>query len=185
MGLKRSPILRKTWPFRRRIKPRPRTTRLAREERGHKDEARIRDKFRCRFPLCGCQRWLDRPMKKVLTVSHDKHKGMGGDPTGERSRPPGLVTLCKWRHQDGKISRQAGNLRAVALTDRGNDGPIAWEIDLTALKGVDARWFGPSPGPVLGDSPWIEVARERDVQQLEPLLPWQRAVLEKLAEMEL
>jgi hypothetical protein len=183
MGLKRSPILRKTWPFRRRIKPRPRTTRLSREERAHKDEARIRDKFRCRFPLCGCQRWLDRPLKKVLTVSHDKHKGMGGDPTGERSLPPGLVTLCKWRHQDGMISRHACNIRAIALTDRGNDGPVAWEILGMSLATLGLPVAVAASLHVTADG-WVEVAREKDIQQLEPLAPWQRLILERLAEMD-
>lgn len=167
------------------MKPRARTTRLQREERANKAEARIRDKFRCRFPLCGCLNWLDAPLKRVLTVSHDSHKGMGGDPTGERSLPEVLISMCKWRHQDGTISRHAGNLRNVYLTPDKNNGPIAWELNIIALQGIAVSWFGPSPGPLVGESPWIEVARERDVQVLEPLQPWQRAVLEKLAEMEL
>lgn len=143
----------------------------------------MRDKARCRFPLCGCGSWLKDPMKGILTISHDKHKGMGGDPTGERSLPPGLIALCKWRHQDGNISRHAGNIRAIALTVERNDGPVAWEIQVEALVYYGIEVPPAAKRAANAATGWLEVARESEVQQLEPPTIWQRMILEQLAEM--
>lgn len=174
-------MLRRT-PLRRTRKPKGPTARaraararwLRDREHQHKVKAKFRDGLRCRFPLCRC--W--HPLcgrKGALTSSHDDHKGMGGDPTGERSLPECLITLCKWRHQDAPISRHAGTLRTRYLTLAKNDGPVAWEIAAAALG---LSWSGPSAGG------WVEVAREVSVNHLEPLRPWQREVLERLAEMD-
>jgi len=140
-------------------------------EQKNKRSARARDKFKCRFPWCGCAR-IKLSIDARLEVSHDVHKGMGGNPSGDRSTTAGLITLCRHRHQDGRVSRHKGTLRTRYLTHRGNDGPVAWEVDLDAFSepSMGARWF--------------EVAREKAVQTLEPLTQQQEHVLRALAEMD-
>ena len=145
-------------------------------ERTNKAIAKRRDHYRCRFPLCGCKR-LGLRLDARLESSHDRHKGAGGNPAGDRSTPDGLITLCLHRHQDGAISRHKGTLRTRHLTDKGNDGPVAWDIDMNRVKHGVARGWRPAK--------WVEVAREKAVQVLDPPTPAQLALLERLAEMDL
>lgn len=143
---------------------------LVSKENTHKRTAKKRDLHRCRFPLCGCKQ-LGLALDARLESSHHQHKGMGGDPTGERSLPWLLVTLCKHRHQDGAVSIHKGTLRPKFLSTKAYDGPIAWEIRTDSA---------------IADKPiWREVARETAVQKWEPFTSRQRAMLEKLAEMDL
>lgn len=108
---------------------------------------------------------------------------MGGDPTGERSLPSGMILLCWVRHQTGKLSRHAGNLRTEPLSGLGNNGPVAWYIAATDLLPILVKSGGGCAVAVNKDGrDWVEVAREREVQSLEPLEDWQRRVLEYLAE---
>jgi len=145
---------------------------LSLAERNAKSLVHDRDKL-CRFPLCGCHSG-GYSMKDILTVSHDVHKGMGGDPSGERSQPELMLLLCKWRHQDGPVSRHRGTMRTVYLTEQKNDGPLAFEVDLWALyPGMHER-----PGT------WVEVARELDVRRMGPLSAEQQLLLDELQEME-
>lgn len=154
-------------PFKKGITARRREAknrRLKREERENKAKVRARDGAgrghqaelygRCRFPLCGCY------MKNLFVeVSHQEHKGMGGDPTGERSTPEKMMCLCNWRHKEARFSIDKGTLRWLPLTDQGANGPVAWEINLP--------------------SGWIEFAREIDVQILDVISPrWQVALAE-------
>lgn len=145
-------------------------TRVERRTKEDREKAKVRrrDKF-CRFPLCGC-----RKLKLRLEVSHQEHKGIGGNPKGDRSTADLLILLCDHRHQYGAVSRHKGTMRTRALTTAGMNGPVAWDVDLNALR----RRAGH-----LGK--WMEVARETAVQKLELLTPYQREVLEQLAEMEL
>lgn len=135
-------------------------------EDGAKAEVRKRDKFRCRFPLCGCGK-----LKLPLEVSHDFHKGIGGNPKGDRSTPEIMVLLCNHRHQYGKVSRHAGTLRALAQTGDGYNGPVTWQVEGSAL------------GMPEWDGQWIELARESSPGVLEPLTDWQREALTQLAMM--
>jgi len=164
-------------------------------EREHKAAARRRDRYRCRFPLCGCKR-IGLTVEPRVEVSHDRHKGMGGNPKGDRSVPELLITLCPHRHQDGQVSRHKGTLRTRYLTDRANSGPVAWDVDAAyALEALRRAGCGLPLGGLplvplheqgLNDHvEWVEVARERAVQQLAPLHPWQERLLKNLAEMDL
>lgn len=154
-------------------------------ERDSKKQAAHRDQY-CRFPLCGCQRpgcdWL----KRLLTVSHDFHKGIGGESAeiAEKvSIADLMLLLCTWRHKDAPVSRDKKTMRTIYLTPDHNDGPLAWEIKLRALY---------PDGPY--DDSWFEIARETYVEgstgsgrhtlRLEPLSSAQRQVLEDLATME-
>ncbi len=149
---------------------------LSADERREKQVVRDRDGF-CRFPRCGCQKSSDA-MKRVLTVSHDFHKGMGGDPTGGVSIAPLMLLLCKWRHQDGPVSRDKKTVRTTYLTPDQNDGPIAWMVDLGALYPVN---FPKGTWRELAREAFVEdLSRERDYEQLtEEQEQW----LEDLAEM--
>lgn len=147
-------------------------------EANHKKTAKKRDHYRCRFPLCGCKQ-LGLALEARLESSHHRHKGMGGNPDGDRSLPWLLVTLCKHRHQDAAVSIHRGTLRPKFLTSKAYDGIIAWEVDLDLLK---HRREGSRP---CGVSQWLEVARERAIGEWQPFTDRQRAILEKLAEMDL
>lgn len=152
-------------------------------ETTNKRSAKARDKWRCRFPLCGCKK-LGLAMDARLESSHDKHKGAGGNPSGDRSLTELLITLCLHRHQDGIVSRHKGTLRTVYLTAAKNDGPVAWEVAADALPRI-TRTCVAALGMPRTRSEWIEVAREVAVQQLADVLPWQRRILDSLAEMDL
>lgn len=159
------------------------------KERDHKAEAKKRDGYRCRFPLCGCSR-IKLALEARIESSHDKHKGSGGNPAGDRSVAALLMTLCKHRHQDGAVSRHKGTLRSRYLTDQQNNGPVAWDVDVEALMGL---FEGPGALPKTlftvikrnanAGTGYVEVARERAIQQLAPLEAWQRSILEALADM--
>lgn len=152
------------------------------KERQEKAKVRKRDK-RCRFPLCGC-----RALGLRLEVSHDEHKGGHAlQVKRELSVEPLMVYLCVHRHQDGRISRHRGTMRAVYLTEDGYNGPVAWHVDAAMVRAIamnlsqqDRREFE----KIMTDD-WYEVARERAVQELEPLSILQLAVLKKLEEMDL
>lgn len=109
--------------------------RLKRAENKNKQIVRERDR-KCRFPLCPCHRF-----GLFLEVSHCEHKGMGGDPTGERSLPERMIYVCNWRHKESPVSIDKKKLRAMPLTAAGTDGPVAWEARV--------------------DDEWTELARER------------------------
>lgn len=146
--------------------------RIKKLERKHKEDlgmakARRRDK-RCRFPLCGC-----RTFGIVCDVSHVRHRGMGGNPSGDRSASGLLMLLCRTRHKEGKIAIDKGTLEWRPLTKAGSDGPVAWYVDAEAMH-LDPGHFPDG---------WIEVAREIAIGVCEPLTPYQRSVLLMLAEM--
>lgn len=156
---------------------------LSTNERAAKQEVRDRDR-NCRFPLCRCRDLWKYATGKALvnfmpTVSHDFHKGMGGDPTGAVSIPSLMVLLCMWRHQNAPVSRHAGTLKSRYLTPDSYDGPVAWLVDLKAL------YPGMYSAPV-----WVEVGREHYVEggsgvlRLEPLTLDQETWLKELGEMD-
>jgi len=131
--------------------------RLKRVENKNKEKVRLRDRT-CRFPLCPCQRW-----NLFLEVSHAEHKGMGGDPTGERSTPDRMIYVCNWRHKESHISIDKKAIRWVPLTAAGSNGPVEWQA-----KGDDG-------------GEWITLARESEPGRLLPIDPWQRALLHAMA----
>jgi hypothetical protein len=145
------------------------------KEDAEKTKVRKRDK-RCRFPICGCGK-----MKLTLgpaanrEVSHSRHKGMGGDPSGERSKAALMVLLCLGRHRQLTFSIDRGTARWRPLTTAGANGPIAWEIDMY----VYLKIFKPR------GARWVEVARESAPGVLEPLTPDHAKILTQLAEMTL
>jgi hypothetical protein len=159
-------------------KPARGTARLERRERRQeartkedkeKAAARRRD-GRCRFPLCGCKRF-----GYALHVSHFvHHKGIGGDPSGERSDRRWLIQLCIARHLGNKIAIDRGTLDCrPVVPELGAEGPVAWYVDAAAIGRIELE----------DDYGWYLLATENAVGQLEPLNPIQREILTMLASM--
>lgn len=118
-------------------------------EEKNKRKVRTRDKG-CRFPLCGC-----RKLKIQPHVSHSQHKGMGGNPAGDRSAPELLIHLCACRHRENRISIDKGTLRWRELEKgKGSEGPIAWDIRTSEIP---AKFRG-----VWRKLEWFEVWRETE-----------------------
>lgn len=72
----------------------------------------------CRWP--GCQFMPEKPR---LEVSHCfEHRGMGGNPTGDRTQKRLLMLLCFLCH----ARLDAGDASVEALSHLGSDGPCAF-----------------------------------------------------------
>ncbi len=125
---KGAPVRKPPGPTAKARAKRARSSKAA--ETANKQIVREQDEY-CRFPLCGCRRRGD-----PLHVSHQRHKGMGGNPAGDRSQPEGMILLCAWRHREAPISIDRGTLRWRALTLHGARGPVAWDVKAEAL----GRW---------------------------------------------
>ena len=95
-----------------------------------KTELRIRDGIGCRWPGCGF--W--KQGYRVHGV-HLEDAGMGGDPTLIRTQRQTMIRLCA-RHHQGPWSIHSKDLRVVPLTEKGTDGPCAFEVrDLKSPTG--------------------------------------------------
>ena len=106
-----------------------------------KQKVRDRDGW-CRFPLCGC-----RQRRRPVHVAHRDHKGMGGNPKGDRSDSDRMLLLCVDRHLNSKFSWHHGTVRWEPLDPlRGADGPVRWLIHLgdrtLVVDEVDAGILG-------------------------------------------
>lgn len=143
-----------------------------------KAKAAVRRRDRgCRFPLCGCRK-LGLGLVASAEVSHQKHKGMGGNPSGDRSTAAGMIQLCRHRHQDGVVSRHRGTLRIFPLNlEQGMDGPVAFCVD---MKGAGLYTLADNARGYA----WRTLAHETRPGVLAPLEPWQRLILEELGRME-
>jgi len=102
-------------------------------ERERMQEVRERENHKCRFPHeCG------RPIE----VSHQTHRGMGGDPTGEATRPEIMVGVCGPIHRTGRYAIDKKNLRWFPVSpEKGANGPIGWEIDVSAFPRDDEHFW--------------------------------------------
>lgn len=126
---------------------------------------RQEDRF-CRFPWCGC-----RKFKLALHVAHTQHRGMGGNPKGDRSDPKLMILLCSARHRENLISLDGKTARIEPLTPDGMRGPVRWLVDMRAFHNE------------VGPAKWVEVAREKARHTLEPPSVAQQEILNSLAEM--
>jgi hypothetical protein len=150
---------------------RARKRRAVQRERAAKAACRLRDGG-CRFPLCGCRR------SAGAEVSHLVHRGMGGNPSGDRSTTRGMLCLCRWRHRESRASMDREGIYWEGLTGAGADGPIRWmlRVDVGVTEGFP--W-----------SEWNELARELEAPcdghpgRLEPMTHEQLAMLQALAKM--
>jgi hypothetical protein len=144
-----------------------RLTVKAKEDRA-KTKVRQRDHF-CRFPFCGC-----RKLGLRAEVSHRRHKGMGGNPAGDRSSTADLLLLCSARHKDNRLAVDRRTIRWEPLTERGADGPIEWFIDLRELPTHQSAM----------DQAWMRLAVETRPGVYERMSALQRSVLTFLATMD-
>ncbi len=136
-------------------------------ERKYNEQVRRRDK-KCRFPLCVCHRF-----GLALHVAHLEHKGMGGDPTGERSLPHLMILVCIQRHRENPLSIDKGTIECIPLDNElGTNGPVSWWIDSHSLMNPN----------VSDDTVMLELARESAPGVLVPLTDEQREVLEWMNE---
>ena len=56
-------------------------------------QARRRDHGECRWPRCAY-----KSKSLPIDVCHDRHRGMGGNPSGGRTRLNELISLCRVHH---------------------------------------------------------------------------------------
>lgn len=89
------------------------------QRRKHEDAiegaVKRRDHGRCRIPGCkGRGQW-----------AHLNHRGMGGNPKGDKSTTAETLCLCFTHHQ-GPDSLDRGWLEVIPLTTAGCDGPLAF-----------------------------------------------------------
>ena len=97
-------------------------------EKREKATVRRRDPV-CRFPRCAC-RWL----RLALAVAHLRHKGSGGNPSGDRSLAPLMIRLCSARHRESYISLDRETVLITPLSSAaGTRGPCRWFVDIHAL----------------------------------------------------
>ena len=82
-------------------------------------EARARDGHRCRM----CQSRQD------TEVAHLRHRGLGGNPSGDRTTLAGLVTLCRVHHQRFDGTHGPVSLRISPGPD-GANGDLQFEETL-------------------------------------------------------
>lgn len=76
-----------------------------------------RDGRTCRFPKCE-----HMPKKPRLETAHMEHRGLGGNPKGDRTQSHKLITFCFIHH--GLFDR--GLIEVDAVTAKGTDGPCAF-----------------------------------------------------------
>jgi hypothetical protein len=120
---------------------------------------RRRDK-RCRFPLCGCGK-----LKLTLQVSHKEHRGMGGNPAGDRTDRRTMVLVCIARHRGNSISLDRGTLKWEPVNaDLGANGPIEWYE--ASPDGWDLLAAERTPG-VLREPPYVLRERLLQLAQME------------------
>jgi hypothetical protein len=106
-------------------------------ETAHMRTVRHRDRD-CRWPECPCHRRLN----PTLEVAHLTHRGMGGNPAGDRSEPHRMILLDRETHQ----ALDAGTLKITPQTRKGTAGPCAYFV-----KGPADDWTpaGKDTGPPL------------------------------------
>ena len=129
----------------------------------------------CRFPLCGCRR-----LRLALEVSHNEHKGSGGNPDGSRSTAPLMMQMCRERHRTNPFSVHNRAIAWEPVSKRdGADGPVKWLVDRRLLR------YYLEGGQRPAEAKLVEVVREIAVGILGPMKDEDRALLEQLAEMRL
>jgi hypothetical protein len=80
------------------------------------DEVRKLDKV-CRVPYCE-----HMPKKPQLHVMHQEHRGIGGNPAGDRTEIHKMLLGCFIHHRE----YDHGDLDFVPKTEKGTRGPLDW-----------------------------------------------------------
>ena len=91
----------------------------------------------CRFLFCPCRIYGAMPQ-----VSHQKHRGMGGNPSLDRTDRRTMLLLCPWRHTGSRLSNDQRGISWVPISpDKGAEGPVIWILDTAALPNDDAHFW--------------------------------------------
>lgn len=93
-------------------------------EDAKKKAAKARDSYTCRWPRFD----HDTPNHRCLgaiEASHQKAKGMGGNPDGSRTTVKALLTACHWIHQRSPdaLERHGREWQGISRKD-GANGPV-------------------------------------------------------------
>ena len=92
-----------------------------REQTGQEDailtEAKRRDRYTCRYPGC-------KEPKGVVHGAHLRHRGMGGNPDGDRTTRDTAITFCPRHHQ----LFDHADFDVTPMTPRGTDGPCEYRV---------------------------------------------------------
>lgn len=86
-------------------------------ERREMQAALKRDGNRCRVPRCEFA-----VLNLVIEPAHQAHRGMGGNPAGDRTERKTVIALCKRHHRLYDTAR----LDIEPLTAKVFDGPCDW-----------------------------------------------------------
>jgi len=119
-----------------------RRSEIVKREQQIMSQAKKRDGNVCRFPMC-------RHKSLRIETAHFHHRGIGGDPSGDRTQLPILVTLCVAHHgqydaclidvqpQDSALGAN-GPLDFFVRTESGRFELFASEkrIGVSTVKGV-------------------------------------------------
>lgn len=120
----------------RNASPKPPRGEYSLERRGKKRErklaedrimaaARRRDGNKCRFPRCSYK-------GLIVEVAHFDHRGMGGNPSGDKTQRDLLICLCVRHHDqfDGRALPQISidPVPVVGGVRRGTDGPCVFYV---------------------------------------------------------
>ena len=134
-------------------KPRPGAHRLKKHgdkatvrttEKKNKVSAKVRDGHRCRAPHATREEYETCAMLRIES-GHVQHKGMGGNPTGDRNEVAGFITFGLRCHKE-RFDKEL--LRPRFLSDDRANGLIAWEERETH----DAPWVETHVEAQIGDA---------------------------------
>lgn len=94
-------------------------------------EVADREMFECRFYLLlerfGMTMQYTHMTDGLCELAHLDDRGMGGNPDLSRDTTENTILLARLFHQ-GPFSKHSGHLKVRALTDKGADGPLCFEI---------------------------------------------------------
>lgn len=83
-------------------------------------EAKALDGFRCRWPEV-------HKCRGGLEGAHVfQHRGMGGNPEGDRTTVETILTVCAWVHRRGPETIDGKDLKVEAETNQGTRGPCSF-----------------------------------------------------------
>ncbi len=94
-----------------------RAARVSAEQREMR-AAKKRDRGKCRWPSCQYAK-QGIPIDAAHII---RHRGMGGNPSGERTSRNCVAALCRFHH--GMLDSAVIDIQP--LTDAGTDGPMAF-----------------------------------------------------------
>jgi hypothetical protein len=115
-------------------------------------------------------------------VAHMKHRGMGGNPTADRSLPELMILVCNWRHKVARFSLDQKTIRCLPLTERGMRGPVQWQglVECIVPSIIKTTEWLTSSAEATQDANsdwWMVLARETVPHEFQPFTEAQMTVL--------